>query len=224
MWPSYCRDFGGGATQHPIFRNLVSGVHLYDSIAFIGRGRTYPKLTHLKRGRDAFVDPFLPGRLKKLSEYKVAPSSSPFVRRSESCVVRTLSALCGLILVHPLTSPARCAAFITYALHYATGHGRDGRTGARVGARGAGARAGGQRNRVGRGRRGRDNGSCGGGGKGVKPALAVGREIRAALRLWERRQKRVMAWRRPLRCRWNSSLDLSPSEESRRDRRCEELL
>ena len=82
------RDFGGGANQHPIFRNLVGGVHLYDSIAFIGRGRTYPKLTHLKRGRDSFVDPFSPSRLKRRSEYKVTPTDATSPRQVSTTASR----------------------------------------------------------------------------------------------------------------------------------------
>ena len=66
----FVQDFGGGARQHPIFRDLVGAVHLYDSIAFIIRGRMYPKLTHLKRGRNVFLDPYTPLRLKQLPEHK----------------------------------------------------------------------------------------------------------------------------------------------------------
>merc|ERR1711920_876197 len=63
-------DFGGGAQQHPIFLNLVGAVHLYDSIAFISRGRTYPKLTLHRRGRDSIHDPNLPARLIRRPEHK----------------------------------------------------------------------------------------------------------------------------------------------------------
>ena len=45
--------YGVGLTQHPVFRDLVSAVYAYDSIAFFQRSRK-PKPRELQLGRDGF--------------------------------------------------------------------------------------------------------------------------------------------------------------------------
>ena len=47
----------------------------YDSIAFIMRGNP-KRLKHLKRGRSAFADPWLPSRLKATHEYALATAGA----------------------------------------------------------------------------------------------------------------------------------------------------